>query len=292
MKILLIGAGGQLGADIQKEAAGIEILPFTHTELDITDDAAVLKACRDSRPDVIINTAAYVRVDECESDKETAYAVNASGAENVAAAARETGAKLVHISTDYVFGGGESTGDNTLTESDIPVPLNVYGASKLAGEEKVRGLCQRHFIVRSSGLFGTAGSSGKGGNFVETVLRLAGERDELKVVDDQVFSPTYTRDLAAKILQLAETDYYGIFHITNSGSCSWYRFAEEIMRIAGLKIKVAPITSKQYPQPAKRPAYSVLDNKRLRILDMNDMRPWQDALAAYFYERNHGNDER
>lgn len=292
MRLLLTGAGGQLGTDIQKEAVGIEILPLTHAELDITDNAVVLKACRDFRPDVIINMAAYVRVDDCEANKDIAYAVNAVGAGNVAVAARETGAKLVHISTDYVFGGGEPPDERPLTEFDKPVPVNVYGASKLAGEDNVRHLCHRYFIVRSSGLFGIVGSSGKGGNFVETMLRLAGEHGELRVVDDQIFSPTYTRDLAAKILQLVETDSYGIFHLTNSGTCSWYEFTREILRIAGLDVTLSPITSEQYPLPARRPAYSVLDNYHLRLLGRDDMRPWQDALAAYMKERNDGNGER
>jgi dTDP-4-dehydrorhamnose reductase len=289
MRLLLTGAGGQLGTDIRKEATGIEILPLTHTELDITNGAAVLKACRDFHPDVIINTAAYIRVDDCETNTDQAYAVNALGAGNVAMAAREVGAKLVHISTDYVFGGGESSDGHPLTEFDTPVPVNVYGASKLAGEDDVRKLCRRYFIVRSSGLFGTAGNSGKGGNFVETMLRLAGEREELRVVDDQIFSPTYTRDQAIKVLQLAETDKFGIYHITNSGACSWYGFTQEILKLAGLDVKVSPITSEQYQLTARRPAYSVLDNYQLHYVGMEAMRPWQEALAAYMKERSEEN---
>ncbi|MFC1946134.1 dTDP-4-dehydrorhamnose reductase [Chloroflexota bacterium] len=291
MRLLLTGAGGQLGTDIQKAAAGAELLPLTHDELDITDNAAVSKACRDFSPDVIVNTAAYVRVDDCETNRDGAYAVNALGAGNVAAAARETGAKLVHISTDYVFGGGETGLERQLTEEDVPVPVNVYGASKLAGEEKVRQSWHRHFIVRSSGLFGVAGSSGKGGNFVETILRLAVKCGALTVVKDQRLSPTYTHDLAAKILELVATDGYGIYHVTNSGTCSWYEFAGEILRLAGLKVKISPVTSEQYPRPAGRPRYSVLDNACLRLLGRDNMRPWQDALAAYMAEREQGNDE-
>ena len=173
------------------------------------------------------------------------------------------------------------------TEFDTPVPLNVYGKSKLAGEDFVRHLCLRHFIVRASGLFGVAGSSGKGGNFVETMLRLGKERDELRVVNDQVFSPTYTGDLAAKIAQLITTEYYGIFHITNRGACSWYEFTKEIIKLAGLKTRVVPITSDQYPQKARRPGYSVLDNYHLRLLKMDDMRTWQEALADYMREKGH-----
>lgn len=167
------------------------------------------------------------------------------------------------------------------------MPANTYGKSKLAGEEFVRNLCLRHFIVRSSGLFGVAGSSGKGGNFVETMLRLAKERDELKIINDQVFAPTYTKDLAQKIAQLISTEYYGVFHITNRGTCSWYEFAKEILRLAGLKTPAIPITSDQYPQKARRPHYSVLDNYHLRLLGMDDMRPWQEALADYMREKGH-----
>jgi dTDP-4-dehydrorhamnose reductase len=321
MKILVTGANGQLGTDLVKALKHHEVVALTHADVDITDFAAVKEASFKHRPDVIVNTASYVRVDDCETNQDLAYRVNALGARNMAVAAEELGAKLVHLSTDYVFGGegerseslsglplkkgegesltispqlgpvaaswkGEKNERKTpYTEFDTPVPLNAYGKSKLAGEEFVRHLCRRYFIVRASGLFGVAGSSGKGGNFVETILRLAKERDKLTVVNDQVFSPTYTPDLAAKIVQLLETEMYGIYHITNSGACSWYDFATEILRLAGSRTPVLPITSAQYPQRAKRPAYSVLDHYHLRLLGMDDLRSWQEGLGEYMYVR-------
>lgn len=195
-------------------------------------------------------------------------------------------AGLVHLSTDYVF-GEDANRKTPYTEFDTPAPVNVYGFSKLAGEEYVRQLCRKYFIVRMSGLFGSAGSSGKGGNFVETMLRLGKEKQELWVVSDQVFSPTYARDAARKIAQLITTNYYGTFHVTNSGSCSWYEFTREIIKLAGLQTKITPITSDQYPQKAKRPNYSVLDRYRLRLLGMDDVRNWQEALRDYIRSKGY-----
>jgi dTDP-4-dehydrorhamnose reductase len=249
------------------------------------------------QPAIIINTAAFVRVDDCEDEYDKAFSVNALGARNVAVVAQELGAKLVHISTDYVFGGEEKVPmvscpvnrdkPRPYTEFNTPVPLNAYGRSKLAGENLARHFCRRHFIVRASGLFGVAGSSGKGGNFIETMLKLAKERHELSVVNDQVFSPTYTLDLARKIAQLMTTECYGIFHITNKGACSWYEFTKDILRLADIKTPVLPITSDQYPQKARRPSYSVLDNYHLRLLGMDDMRHWQEALKDYLTTKGH-----
>ena len=282
---MLTGAGGQLGHDLLKQLEGYELSAFTHAEIEITDMDSVWVACRRSHPEVIINTAAYVRVDDSEANVDTAFRVNAFGARNVAVAAQELGAKLVHISTDYVFGGADSSDAKPFTEFDTPVPVNIYGSTKLAGENLVRHLCLRHLIIRTSGLFGIAGSSGKGGNFVETMLRMAQERDELKVVDDQIFSPTYTRDLAKKIAQLITTEYYGVFHITNRGACSWYEFTREILRLAGLEAHLFPISSEEYSTLARRPSFSVLDNCHLRLMRMDDMRSWQEALQAYIEER-------
>ena len=287
MKIVVIGASGQLGSDLCKQLGATDLVPLTHSDIEIARMDSVRDSVGKLRPSIIINTAAFHRVDDCEVDPDKAFRVNAIGARNVAVVAQELGAKLVHISTDYVFGGETEPRTIPYTEFDTPVPPNVYGKSKLAGEDFVRHLCRRHFIFRVSGLFGVAGSSGKGGNFVETMLRLAKERNELKVVNDQVFSPTYTRDLARKIVQLMTTEYYGIFHITNKGICSWYEFTTEILRLAGIKTPVMPITRDQYPQKARRPRYSVLDNYHLRLLGMDDMRPWQEALKDYMVARGH-----
>jgi len=281
MKVLVTGANGQLGNDLCKALQDFEVIPLTHAEVEISDMDSVKEMGNKYKPDVIINTAAYVRVDDCETNPDKAFLVNALGVGNIAVVAQKLGAKLVHISTDYVFGGEAELRTTPYTEFDTPIPISVYGKSKLAGENFVQHLCSRHFVIRTSGLFGIAGSSGKGGNFVETMLRLAKERDELRVVNDQVFSPTYAKDLARKISQLIQTEYYGIFHITNRGPCSWYEFAKEILRLAGLDTPVIPVTSDQYPQKAKRPRFSVLDNYHLRLLGMDDMRTWQKALEDY-----------
>ncbi|MFC2042083.1 dTDP-4-dehydrorhamnose reductase [Chloroflexota bacterium] len=287
MKVLVTGASGQLGTDIVKVLEYYKVVPLTHTDIDITDFHAVKGACFKHKPDVIVNTAAYVRVDDCETNQDLAFRVNALGARNIAVVAEELGSKLAHISTDYIFGGESGVCSTPYTEFDTPVPLSTYGKSKLAGEEFVRSLCRRHFIIRTSALFGLAGSSGKGGNFIETILRLAQERDELAVVNDQVFSPTYTPDLAIKISQLIRTELYGTYHITNSGTCSWYGFARETLRLASSGTSVLPIPSAEYPQKAKRPTYSVLGHYHLRLLNMDDIRSWQEALAEYMTEKGH-----
>lgn len=286
MKLLITGASGQLGADLCKTFRGCDLIPLTHADLDVTDSKSVNEILDDFRPDVVINTAAYVRVDDCEVNQDLAFRVNAHGARNVALAAEKIGAKLIHISTDYVF-GGEGSRTFPYTELVVPVPLNVYGNSKLAGERHVRRLCSRHIIVRTSGLFGTAGSSGKGGNFIETILRIGKERGELNVVNDQVFSPSYTIDVAEKIAELIETDNYGIFHITNSGECSWFDFCQQIFHLSNVKTRVNPVTSVQYNQKAKRPAYSVLRHLHLSRLGMDDMRPWENAITDYLRKKGH-----
>jgi dTDP-4-dehydrorhamnose reductase len=285
MKVLITGADGQLGTDLCKVLKSHHLITLTLNDGDISDFSFVKKQVLKHKPDVIINTAAFVRVDDCEDNKDLAFQINALGARNVAVAAGDTGARLVHISTDYVFGGEAKQQNQPFTEFDHPVPGNVYGASKLAGETLVKHLCKQHIIVRSSALFGIAGAIGKGGNFVETICRLGKERDELRVVSDQVFSPTFTYDLALRISQLIETEYYGFFHITNSGVCSWHEFAVEIIREAGLKTPVIPITTAQYPQKARRPGYSVLDNYQARLLNWTEMRSWKAALHEYFKQK-------
>ncbi len=285
MRILITGANGQLGTDLCQVLEDFDVLPMTHADLEITTLDDVKFVLDKYRPDVVINTAAYVRVDDCETEQDKSFTVNALGARNIAVACQKIGAKLVHISTDYVFGGEPDVRTTPYNEFDTPIPANLYGMSKLAGENFVRHLCSRHFIVRGSGLFGTAGARGKGGNFVETMLKLAQERDELRVVNDQVFSPTYTKDLAQKIVELIHTEYYGVFHITNRGSCSWQQFSVEILDMAGLEIPVISIASDEYPQKAKRPRYSVLDNCHLRLLHMDRMRSWQEALGVYLEQR-------
>jgi dTDP-4-dehydrorhamnose reductase len=284
MKVLLIGANGQLGSDLSIALKGYDLTALTDKDIDIASAESVSASFRKCKPGIVINTAAYVRVDDCEDNVDLSFKVNALGARNVAVAAQEAGAAIVHLSTDYVFGGDE-TRSVPYTEFDQPAPVSIYGASKLAGEKYVQHLCNKYFIVRTSALFGIAGSMGKGGNFVETMINLAQEKDELRVVNDQVFSPTYAKDLAAKIVQLMKTRHYGIFHITNRGVCSWYDFTCEIVTLSGAKARVVPICSKEYPQRARRPAYSVLGNYHLKLLDMDDMRHWREALVDYMGSR-------
>jgi len=287
MRVLVIGADGQLGTDLCRVLKGRDLVPLTQADIEITDMNSVDKAFVKYQPEAVINTAAFVRVDDCETEQDKAFAVNALGARNVAVQAEKIRARLVHISTDYVFGGETVIPPDGYTEFDNPVPLNIYGKSKLAGDELVRHLCYKHLIVRSSGLFGAAGAMGKGGNFIETILKLAREKPEVRVVNDQVFSPTYTFDLAEKISQILETECYGIFNITNSGTCSWYEFAREALDAAGIHTPIIPITSDQYPQKAKRSHYSVLRNYQLHLLGIKPMRPWQEALRAYLREKGH-----
>ena len=287
MKIAVIGANGQLGIDLCKTLNNCKVIPLLHKDIEVADITAVKRTLEKHKPDAIINTAAFVRVDDCETEPDKAFQVNALGARNVAVIAGVLGAKLVHISTDYVFGGEPEPKSAPYTEFDTPVPLNTYGRSMLAGENFVQHLCNRYFIVRTSALFGITGARGKGGNFVETIIKLAKEHGKLRVVNDQVCSPTYTLDLARKIAQLIDTEYYGIFHITNSGACSWHEFATAILKLARLKTPVTPVTSAEYPQKAKRPSNSVLDNYQLRLLGMADMRSWQEALQDYMTRKGH-----
>jgi dTDP-4-dehydrorhamnose reductase len=278
MKVALIGSNGQLGHDIKATWQWRETIPLTRAELDVTDRAQTLDVLRAHEPDLIVNTAAFTRVDDCESQPGAAFAVNSLGALHVAQAAQALGAELLHISTDYVF-SGES--DRPYRETDHASPVNVYGASKLAGEVLVRLSCERHYVIRSSGLYGVAGSSGKGGNFVETMLRLAREGRELRVVDDQVLTPTHTVDLARGLYQLVETGLHGTYHLPNAGSCSWHQFAVRIFDLANIDADVQPTTSAEYGAPARRPAYSVLDNTAAHEAGVTPLRPWEEALGDY-----------
>jgi len=279
---LLIGAGGQLGSDLVKALAHEDLIALTHGDMEVCDPAGVRAAIRSRAPQVVINTAAFHRVDDCEREPERAFAVNALGVRNVALACKEQGCVLLHLSTDYVFDGHKGS---AYDESDAPRPLNAYGISKLAGEFFIRYLLDRYYIVRTSGLYGVAGSSGKGGNFVELMLRLAHEGKEIRVVNDQTLSPTYTVDLAQALAQLIRTERYGLYHITNSGECSWYQFAAKVFELAGVSAHLEPTTTAAFGAVARRPTYSVLAHKALLAAGLPEMRPWPAALAAYLAER-------
>ncbi len=282
MTTLLIGASGQLGSELRRASKDHDLVPLTHADLELTDRAQVRDALHKYRPGLILNTAAYHRVDECEDYPERSFAVNALAVRDLAIAAREIGAVLVHFSTDYVFDGRQR---RPYREIDPPGPLSVYATSKLAGEHFVRALLERYFIIRSCGLYGLAGSRGKGGNFVETMLRLAKEGREIRVVGDQVLTPTSAKVLARKVRQLVETGQYGLYHITNNGECSWYQFAAAIFELSGVRSRLTETTSAAYGARAARPAYSVLDNANLRSLGLDDLCDWRDALKDYLADR-------
>ena len=292
MRIILIGADGQLGSDLAKIITPRDLLPLTEKDLDIANRELTLKAIKKYSPHVVINTAAYNDVDGCEDNELRAFEVNALGARNVALACRACEATMVHFSTDYVFDGQKK---EPYTESDVPHPLSIYGLSKRAGEHYVQTLLDsnRYLLIRTSGLFGTAGCKGKGRkNFVEAMLNLAEKKEEIKVINDQIFSPTYTADLARKVKELifapreASGGNYGLYHITNKGQCSWFKFAREIFELSNMEVNLKPITTEEFGSRARRPKYSVLKNHRLQEQGNNDLHPWPEALKAYLEERH------
>ncbi len=283
MKIALLGANGQLGRDLQQVLSDHIVVPFTRDDFDVLDHVGTRAAISEARPTVILNTTAYHRVDDCESNVEMAYQANALAVLNLVRIANDLEAVLVHISTDYVFDGKSLV---PYTEESEPMPLSVYGNSKLAGEYLVRSGARKYFLIRTSGLYGNAGSRGRGGNFVETMLAKARNREGIQVVNDQVLTPTYTVDVAHQIAAILTTAHYGLFHMTNEGSCSWYEFALRIFQLAGVDADVTPTTSDLYKTPAIRPRYSVLENARLKSLGLNRMRNWREALAAYFHGKS------
>lgn len=282
MRILLFGANGQLAHDLQVALGSEELVPLSHADVDICDAEGVARIVQQKRPDCLINTAAYHRVDDCEDQAEKSLAVNAVAVQHLVRTANQVGAVLVHFSSDYVFDGVQR---RPYAETDAPNPQSVYAISKLAGELIVRRYAHKYFLIRTCGLYGHAGSSGKGGNFIETMLRLAREGKPIRVVDDQVLTPTCTKDLAEKLAPLIRTDKYGLYHMTNTGECSWYEFAQEIFRLAGLSPDLQPTTSAAFGAKAHRPRYSVLDNGALRAAGFPDFRPWQEALVDYMAVR-------
>jgi dTDP-4-dehydrorhamnose reductase len=278
MKILVPGAGGMLGRDVVEALAarGHEVVGMSHEELDVTDGPQVDEAVGRLRPDAIVNCAAFTDVDGAESNERQAMAVNDTGAGLLAVAAGTVGAKVVYPSTDYVFDGNKGA---PYVESDMPHPLSAYGRTKLAGETSVAVANGQHLIVRTSWLFGAGGR-----NFIETMLRLGVEQPEVLVVSDQVGTPTYTRHLAGAIALLAESDDYGIHHVTGSGSCSWFEFAQEIFDQAGLETRVMAARTQMLGRPAPRPAYSVLGSE---LPEPTVLPNWRAALAEYMVEREH-----
>ena len=291
MKILITGSNGQLGNELQKIVAtgraeigsvseqikNSEVFALDVDKLDITKLEQVKTVLKEINPEVVINCAAATNVDGCEANKDLALKINAIGARNLAIVSEEIGAKLVQVSTDYVFSG---VGEIPLNESDLVAPYSVYGKTKLLGEEYVREFSSKYYIVRTAWLYGYVGH-----NFVYTMMRLGKEKESLSVVNDQLGNPTSANDLAYHILKLIETDEYGVYHCTGKGECSWYDFAAEIMKLAGRNCTVNPCTSEEYkamyPNSAKRPEYSSLDNMMPRCTVGDEMRDWKDALKTF-----------
>lgn len=278
MKIFVTGCNGQLGRAVNEQYKNDTNVTFVNTDvadLDITKVEDVIGAVKAEKPDVIVNCAAHTAVDACETDWDNAYRINAIGPRNLSLAANEVNAKLVHISTDYVFDG---RGNRPYTEFDAVDPQGAYGKTKLAGEEFVKAFANRYFIIRTAWLYGD------GKNFVKTMLRLSETNDTVSVVKDQVGSPTSTKELAGAIAHLIPTDNYGLFHGTCEGVCSWADFTEEIFRLKGLSTKVNRITTAEFNAKAPRPAYSVLENYMLKLTTDYKFAPWEDAIAEYIKE--------
>lgn len=287
MKVLVIGANGQLGSDLVKvfQAAGDTVVPVTHATLDVCSEEQVADTMAQAKPDVVVSTAAFHKVEECEKKQALSFQVNGTGAMNLAVACQRSGSVLVNFSTDYVF-DGKKNGAYEVT--DLPAPLSVYGASKVLGEQLVAAYAERYFVIRTCGLYGVAGSSGKGGNFVETMLKKAMAGDAIRVVDDQTLTPTYTGDLAEATRKLILTGKYGLYHISSEGQCSWYEFTRYIFERAGLNANLSPVSSSAFASPVKRPANSVLSKAKLHAAGVS-IPSWKDALPRYLEERSRKN---
>ncbi|ASJ15376.1 dTDP-4-dehydrorhamnose reductase [Thermococcus radiotolerans] len=286
MRVAIIGATGQLGSDLVRvlgEDLSFEVIPLTHADLDVTIPET-LKVLRELRPDVIINTAAYVRVDDAELYPEKAFVVNAIGALNVARVASEIDAINVYISTDYVFDGEKG---EPYTEEDVPNPINVYGASKYVGEILTKNYSKKYYIIRVASLYGKAGASGKGGNFANWVIKRAKRGEELRIVDDQFMSPTYTRDVARTLKEFLKIQpEWAIYHMVNEGYCSWYEFTRAIFEILGWEVRIRAIKSSELSRLARRPRFSALENMRLHELGIR-MPEWRKGLEEYLRETGH-----
>lgn len=272
MKIALTGSDGMLGSDIKNVFSDVELVNFTLHDFDITNLDGSHKAIKEAKPDYLIHVAAYTDVDGCESNPETAFLVNGIGARNITMACEDIGCPVIYISTDYVFDG---TKKETYNEWDKTNPINVYGLSKLMGEQFVTSLTNRFYIVRTSWLYGKSGK-----NFVDTIIRLLSERNEIDVVNDQIGSPTFTCDLAGKLKELIGRGY-GTYHVTNTSHCSWHEFAVEIAKLKGINKNINPTTTEKFKRPAKRPAFSVLGNTMLRLEGIEPARHWKEALKDY-----------
>jgi dTDP-4-dehydrorhamnose reductase len=286
MKIVVIGANGQLGVDVVSAfvANGDDAVSLSHAEIELSDRGSVSGRLKSLEPAIIVNTAAMHHVDKCEQDPEKAFLVNGLGAKNLALVAKELGATLIHVSTDYVFDGEKGS---PYEESDAPRPLNAYGNSKLSGEYFVRCTMPEHFVLRTSAIYGKSPCRAKGGlNFVELMLKLAKERDELRVVDSEFVTPTPTVEIARQIVILSRSDKYGLYHATAEGSCSWYAFAREIFSLTNTQVNLQIAGPNEFPAKVARPKYSVLENRALKSHGLNVFKPWQQGLVDYLSSNN------
>ena len=273
MKILITGAYGMLGSDLREVLKNHELIVTGSKDLDITNEENVIDFIDENSPEVVINAAAYTAVDDCETNYDEAYAVNAIGPKNLAIACKKQDVPLVHISTDYVFDGSKRT---PLLENDALGPQSAYGKTKLEGEKFIQEYTDKYFILRTAWLYGIHGN-----NFVQTMLSLAENHDEITVVDDQIGSPTYSLDLAVSIANLLNSDKYSIYHLTNEGECSWYEFSKRIFELSDVDVKVLPVTTEEFPRPAPRPHYSVLSNQKWIKAGFPPMRKYEEALSDY-----------
>ena len=282
--VLIIGSKGQLGSDmvLLSKQAGFTVSEIDYPQIDITDPVMTERCVLDIKPDYVINCAAYTAVDDCETHQEQAFAINAQGTLNITLSAKKAGAVMVHISTDYVFDGKKNS---PYTEQDQTSPLTVYGKSKLEGERLIAAHYDKYQIFRIAWLYGINGN-----NFVKTIRNIARkkmqEKQPLTVVNDQLGTPTYTRDVCAQVLKMINQPHYGIFHCTNEGFCSWYDFALEIIRAAGMEVELLPCTTADFPRPAPRPHYSVLENAHLKKLHMNIMKDWKEAFNTFLTDES------
>lgn len=283
MKIAVLGSQGQLGRDLCPRLSG-QVVPLTRSDIELARPETIAPVLGSHRPDVLVNCAAYNFVDKAETEPDVAFAANAWGVRELARACGDIGCKLVHFSTDYVF-GLDASRTVPFTEDDPPGPVSVYGLSKLAGEYLVRSTLSDHLVIRTCGLYGMWGSGGKGGNFVETMLRVAGQGKPLRVVADQRCTPSYTADVATASAALIQSTATGLYHITSGGSCSWYELAAEIFRQSGVRADLTPIATSERNDPARRPPFSVLSNEKLASVGVKPPRAWTEALAAYLQER-------
>jgi dTDP-4-dehydrorhamnose reductase len=279
VKTAVVGANGQLGVDVSSafRSQGHEVFELTHADVEIADVDSVLRVFRVLKPDFVVNTAAMHHVERCEENPAAAFAVNAIGARNLARMADDIGTTLIHISTDYVFKGDAR---RPYVETDLASPLNVYGNSKLAGEYFV-SLAKRHFIIRTSGLYGTSPCRAKGRNFIQLMLKLSRERPEVRVVDSERLTPTWTTELARQLVRISGTDAYGLYHATAEESCTWYQFAKAIFSITGCTTALVVADPDEFVGKVPRPAYSVLENARLKENRLNVFQHWQEGLRQY-----------